>query len=465
MNKKIVAFILAICLVFGGFPAFAEQGADEAFDVQNQINLQSEFDEVYVGEKIKVITNINLPESETALRPVWMVNGAEVSGYPEKVTTLKSENRVEFNYVVPPDVYPQVKVSLLLYNELNKLVSSAEKIFQVNNTIPVTILSTTQIQKAYTNEKVKASIQIINNSGRIFELGAHWEFNGEKVKGFENKHYLIKEKAVSSCPITISSIAGKDKAVFVLDNGINSISQDVELDVEECPPEIAYQRKVAEMRKTIKTVDIECSLIRDSNVYSNIGLTNKTAYKKKGSKGIYVSYSGTTAAKVCFSDGTVGWVPYWNIYISETNYTDSKDCSDELKEIFVNENGYKSSSKYLIWISLKFQQVNAFIGEKGNWKLERSAMCATGRNVTPTISGVFKYFEYETRWNFGEYYVGPVMLFNGGAAMHSRTYKPDGSLLDATLGRPASHGCVRMKQEDIDWLAKYIPLGTTVVVY
>jgi lipoprotein-anchoring transpeptidase ErfK/SrfK len=57
------------------------------------------------------------------------------------------------------------------------------------------------------------------------------------------------------------------------------------------------------------------------------------------------------------------------------------------------------------------------------------------------------------------------MLFNGGAAMHSRTYTPDGSLLDATLGRPASHGCVRMKQEDIDWLAKYIPLGTTVVVY
>ena len=464
MNKLIVTVILAVCLLFNGFPAFAEEDA-KAFNVHDQLNLQSQYDEVYVCERIKITADLNFLEPGTTIKPVWMVNGIEIPEYSGKPTTVKAKVPLEFNYVVPPEAYPQIKVSLLLYDELNQLVSSGEKSLEVSNTIPVTIISTTQVQKAYTNEQVKASIQVVNDSGRVFEIGAYWEFNGEKVKGFENKHFVVGEKSGSSCPVTLSTVAGKDQISFILDNGIINVSQDIGIEVEECPPEVIYQKKVAEMRKTIKTVEIECSLIRDSNVYSDIGLTRKTAHKKKGSKGIYVSYSGTTAAKVCFSDGTVGWVPYGNVYISQTNYTDSKGCSDELKEIFVNENGYKSSSKYLIWISLKFQQVNVFIGEKGSWKLARCATCATGRNVTPTISGVFKYFEYETRWNFGEYYVGPVMLFNGGAAMHSRTYLPDGSLLDATLGKPASHGCVRMKQEDIDWLAKYIPLGTTVVVY
>ena len=464
MNKLIVTIILAVYLVFSGFPAFAEEDA-KAFNVHDQLTLQSQYDEVYVGERIRISADLNFLEPGITIKPVWMVNGIEIPEYSGKLITVKENTPLEINYIVPSNGYPQINVTLQLYDDLNQLVSSAEKMLEVNDTIPVTISSTTQVKKAYTNEQVKASIQITNDSGMIFELGAHWEFNGEKVKGFENKHFVVGEKASSSCSVTLSTIAGKDQISFVLDNGISNISQDTEIEVEECSPEVIYQKKVAEMRKTIKTVEIECSLIRDSNVYSDIGLTRKTAYKKKGSKGIYVSYSGTTAAKVCFLDGTVGWVPYGNIYISQTNYTDSKGCSDELKEIFVNENGYKSSSKYLIWISLKFQQVNVFIGEKGSWKMARCATCATGRNVTPTISGVFKYFEYETRWNFGEYYVGPVMLFNGGAAMHSRTYLPDGSLLDATLGRPASHGCVRMKQEDIDWLAKYIPLGTTVVVY
>jgi hypothetical protein len=466
MNKKIATVILTVFLVFNGFPAFAEKSAGTAFDVHNQITLQSEYDEVYVGERIKVTADISSVDSK-AVKPVWKVNDREVPGYGAKTATPKDNSKLEFNYVVTPDNEASLlKVSLFLYDWADKLISSAEKSLIVKNEIPVLIQNTTKFQKAYTSEKVRVSVQVDNNTGRIFEYKAHWELNGKRIKGFSNDHFAVGETSGSSCPVILSGTAGEqEKVTFVLDNGLYSTSEDINIEVEECPPEVTYQKKVQEMRKTIKTVEIGCSLVRDSNIYTDIGLTKKTAFKKKGAKGIYVSYSGTTAAKVCFSDGIIGWVPYRNVYISEKNYTDTKGCSDELKEIFVNENGYKSNSKYLIWISLKFQQVNAFMGEKGSWKLVRSGPCASGKNITPTISGVFKYFEYESRWNFGQYYVGPVMLFNGGAALHSRTYKPDGSLLDPTLGRPASHGCVRLKQEDIDWLAHYIPLGTTVVVY
>lgn len=38
-------------------------------------------------------------------------------------------------------------------------------------------------------------------------------------------------------------------------------------------------------------------------------------------------------------------------------------------------------------------------------------------------------------------------------------------LSDATIGMPASHGCIRMMDEDIQWLYNYVPANTTVVVF
>lgn len=470
MKKVISIIMLAVLLTaLNVIQVFAEEHSEEIPDMKASITLYSEYDEVYVGEKIKITATVNSENDGARVKAIWMVNGVPVQEISDEVFVLQNGMQSELNYIVPPqEGLSKMSVSFLLYDEKEQLISSAKKTFKVNKKIPVSILSTTDKTKAYFYEKVKASVQLGNDTGRYFEYKAHWELNGQKIKGYENKHFSVGETASSACPITLSDFLGKKiKVTFVLDNGIEKISRDIEIDVMDYPPEVIYQRKVEEMRNTIKTVEIECELIRASNVYKDANLKNKTGYKEKGSKGIYVDFTGTYSAKVSFSDGTVGWVPYRNISISTKDYVDSKGSpDDELKEIFVNENGYESETKYLVWISLKFQEVNVFLGEKGNWKLVRSSMpCSTGKNTTPTISGVFKYFQYEKRWDFGKYYVAPVMRFHGGAALHSRTYKPDGSILDPTLGKPVSQGCVRLKQEDIDWLAYYIPLNTTVVVY
>lgn len=156
------------------------------------------------------------------------------------------------------------------------------------------------------------------------------------------------------------------------------------------------------------------------------------------------------------------------------NYTlawaQSHDYTPEVKTRWVNLQGYKSSTKYLIWVNLTYQRVNIFEGSQGKWYLIRSCLCGSGKSSTPTIRGVFTTSYKQTAWDYGSYYCGPIVRFNGssGYAFHSRLeYYPMYSdrYYDARIGFPISHGCLRMYNDDIRWMYNNIPNGTTVVVY
>ena len=55
---------------------------------------------------------------------------------------------------------------------------------------------------------------------------------------------------------------------------------------------------------------------------------------------------------------------------------------------------------------------------------------------------------------------------NSGYAFHSRLYYPNSSQLkDPSIGFPVSAGCIRMYDEDIQYIFDNIPLNTTVVVH
>ena len=158
-------------------------------------------------------------------------------------------------------------------------------------------------------------------------------------------------------------------------------------------------------------------------------------------------------------DGTLEWA-------------EQHDYTTEDKEIFVRAKGYSSPTRYLIWINKTYQRVNIFEGEKWNWKLIQSGMVATGAGDNPkgwgnrTPEGVWSVTFKETSWNFATYQCRPVVRFyGGGIAMHSRLYAYNGTLYDATIGVPASHGCVRMMDEEINFIYNNCDPGTTVVVY
>lgn len=159
-------------------------------------------------------------------------------------------------------------------------------------------------------------------------------------------------------------------------------------------------------------------------------------------------------------------------YIYRGNYTtewaNAHDYTEYEKEVWVNAKGYTSDTEYLIWVNLACQRTNIFRMENGGWKLIRSGMVGTGAPNTPTPVGVWKTtYKEQYGWTTGSYTVKPVVRFKGGGyAFHSRLYYPNSTTLkDPSIGFPVSAGCIRMFDEDIQFLYDYIPTGTTVVVF
>lgn len=231
------------------------------------------------------------------------------------------------------------------------------------------------------------------------------------------------------------------------------LSQTVNLHIEEVP-------------SPVRTIDVEATVLWNTSLYGYSDLSGWVGNVQAGTKVVYINYVERQTAKIRLPDGKVGWVPWNSIQISTKDYSQSTDYSEVVKENFVNSKGYESTTGMLIWLNLLTQRVNVFEGSKGNWQLTHTFQCATGKNTTPTIGGVFKYQYRQNYWDFDYYYVKRPMIFNGGHAFHTRTYiKSTGGLLDATIGHPASQGCVRMYDNDVNWLWDNMPFGTTVVVY
>ena len=137
----------------------------------------------------------------------------------------------------------------------------------------------------------------------------------------------------------------------------------------------------------------------------------------------------------------------------------------EVRTAFVNYKRYKSKTKYLIWVSLYTQQCNIFEGSRGNWKLIRSFDISSGTAYNHTPTGVFKLQYKEKGWFYSYTKELYVSHFKGKNSFHTRPLYNNGSVCTPTIGRPASHGCIRCYNEDAKFIYDKIPCGTTVVIY
>ena len=185
-----------------------------------------------------------------------------------------------------------------------------------------------------------------------------------------------------------------------------------------------------------------------------------------------VTYSDTTPLKI---NGVI-YVPFRFLVeglggkITTKNSMDGKLCvsaslfHEPLPEDFVNSKGITSKTDYLVWVSKKNFKVAVFINNDGEWKAEKFFSCSIGAPSTPTITGQFEYFSKEPRWSYNTYYVGPIMRFYKGYALHSTLIRYNGTIADGRLGMKISHGCVRLAPDDIQWLVDMIPLHTKIYV-
>lgn len=155
---------------------------------------------------------------------------------------------------------------------------------------------------------------------------------------------------------------------------------------------------------------------------------------------------------------TIGYVGNKEIYTT-------KHYSRKVKKAFVNGKGYSSDTDYLIWISHYTQQVTIYKGSKKNWKIIRTFDCATGTASNHSPIGVYKITYKEPGWFYTSTKELYVTHFAGRNSFHTRPLWNSGAVQNPTIGRPASHGCIRCYNEDAKFIYDNMPIGTTVVSY
>lgn len=152
----------------------------------------------------------------------------------------------------------------------------------------------------------------------------------------------------------------------------------------------------------------------------------------------------------------------YNVNLSQSSVVEEYNRYIFGKEYVINTKNISSDTEYLIWVSKSEFTVRVYKGSKNNWEFVDGFLCAIGAPGTPTCEGTYKYYQYQKMWPYSGYYCGPVMRFNGGYAIHSTLIRYNGVPYDNRVGVRISHGCVRLRPENINWLASTIPLYTTV---
>ncbi len=203
-----------------------------------------------------------------------------------------------------------------------------------------------------------------------------------------------------------------------------------------------------------------------NSMYFNVG----TAYSYIFGNEVYAPQptmiiNGTAyVALRTFADAAGCTIDVKDNYTSlDVNISSSSLVSRYNESRFVNDSGISSRTSYMVWVSKHEYKVRLYMGKQYDWQLLREMPCALGAPGSPTITGSFE-FKYTDRWNYNGYYVGPCLVFYGGYALHSVLLRYDGSEYDGRVGVQISHGCIRMKKKDIDYIASLIPVGTRIYI-
>ncbi len=152
-----------------------------------------------------------------------------------------------------------------------------------------------------------------------------------------------------------------------------------------------------------------------------------------------------------------------NVVVSTSGVLEAEMRNHQYED-FINNSGITSRTPYLVWVKKGDYKVRVFLGEDGSRKLIKEFTCGIGKSSTPTCTGQFEYYSREKMWPYSSYYVGPIMRFNGGYAIHSTLLRYDGTPYDDRVGVKLSHGCVRLRKSDIEWMVAYVPLNTRIFI-
>lgn len=392
----------------------------------------------------------------------FTVDGKRLVDYTFTDYWAREDKRSTLYWQVPNE-YIDKAVSIGFYLEKNgEIIYKTEK--NVNVIPDFNYKCTfTHLPKEISPGEVLTAEVTCSDVASEFGATAYFTFNGKRVTDYTFTGFWVRNgRIVNYYWVPTNDYLNKEVTIgFCLERRgivIHKTEQKVSV--------IPYSKKATaqDVLKKVNPVNVEAWVRYTTSTYSDLGLSTKNGTVAGGTKVICISSKSGYSNQVRLPNGKVCWLPLSALNISTKNYTNPVDLTKEEKELYVNAKGYTSSTNFLIFINLERQKTNVFSKKNGRWVLERSFSCATGTNANPTCTGTFKYYARQTSWNYNTYYVGPILIFNGNYAMHSVLMRYNGTIYDGTVGRPASHGCVRLLPNDINWIAKYVPMGTTVVI-
>ncbi|WP_010237633.1 L,D-transpeptidase family protein [Clostridium arbusti] len=131
-------------------------------------------------------------------------------------------------------------------------------------------------------------------------------------------------------------------------------------------------------------------------------------------------------------------------------------------ESIVNQVDIQSYTNYYIMVNTAEQMVYIFNGTNRNWKLINSFQCASGTGGTPTVSGHFFVGIKGSQFKSGQAILKYYTQIQGNYLFHSVLFDKNGNLLDGTLGKSASHGCVRLALENAKYIYDNVPIGSGI---
>lgn len=133
----------------------------------------------------------------------------------------------------------------------------------------------------------------------------------------------------------------------------------------------------------------------------------------------------------------------------------------------INTLNIQSDTSYLINVNIKNQKTYIYKGKADNWKLVKTCSCSTGISGEDTPLGSFSIQE-KGDWFFSEKYNEGGKYWTqitGDILFHSVPFNKDKTtVLDYTMNKPSSHGCIRLSLDDAKWIYNNIPKGSKVII-
>lgn len=150
----------------------------------------------------------------------------------------------------------------------------------------------------------------------------------------------------------------------------------------------------------------------------------------------------------------------------QTEGEEMQNEEENPEENVEEEIDYSSSDNFRIVVDLSVQKVFVYYKDK----LIREMICSGGTVEKPTPTGEFTTTQkgpdfFNPKYNQGAYY---WIKFYHDYLFHSVPFDKNGEFIQEEidkLGTPASHGCIRLKLDEVKWMYDMLPLGIKVRIY